>query len=318
MEWLTSTEPGMSSMSERLTLTKPVDVIILTKNSERLLRKCIDSVYQNVPLSRLIVVDGYSTDNTIRIVKEFQERHGNVIFVQDKGTRGSARQVGINKVRSDWFMFVDSDVVLSRNWFAKAEKLIRDDIGAIWGIEIWSVLTKTKILKLFERATLKIFEKRGGLHDLLVRRKAIDGIKVPYQLHTYEDAYIKSWICGKGYRVIGVYEPYCLHFRSDTVWTIRHFSFMGDDLKFAARHPSLLLPYAFHTCIEAYLIALHICKPGQLNQKIRSYGRHLLAVPFQTIVYRRIQNERSIRSFMPESKRAQTFSALIIQSKAAR
>jgi glycosyltransferase involved in cell wall biosynthesis len=193
----------------------------------------------------------------MRIVKEFQENHGNVIFVQDRGTRGSARQVAVNNVKTDWFMFVDSDVVLSRNWFAKAEKLIKDDIGAIWGIEIWSVLRGTKILKLFERVTLKIFEKRGGMHDLLIRRKAIDGIKVPFQLHTYEDAYIKSWICGKGYKVIGVYEPYCIHFRSNTTWTFGHFSLMGDDLKFSARHPSLLLPYMFHTFIEIYQTALY-------------------------------------------------------------
>jgi len=122
------------------------------------------------------------------------------------------------------------------------------------------VMRKMKVLNLFERVTLKIFEKRGGTHDLLVRRKVIEGIKLPHQLHTYEDAYIKSWICGKGYRVIGVYEPYCIHFRSNTVWTVRHFSVMGDDLEFAARRPSLLLPYVVHTCIETYLTVLHKCK----------------------------------------------------------
>jgi glycosyltransferase involved in cell wall biosynthesis len=225
-----------------------------------MLRKCIDSVYENVPVNRLIVVDGYSTDGTIQIVKAFQERHKDVIFVQDGGTRGSARQAGINKVKSDWFMFVDSDVVLCKNWFDKAEKLIRDDVGAIWGMEIWSALRKAKVLKLYERASLKIFEKRGGMHDLLIRRRAIEGIKVPWQLHTYEDAYVKSWICAKGYKVIGVYEPYCLHFRSNTVWTIRHFSLMGGDLKYTARHPSLLFPYIFHTIIEVYQTVLYKCK----------------------------------------------------------
>jgi len=133
----------------------------------------------------------------------------------------------------------------------------KDDVGAIWGMEIWSVLKESKILGLFERASLKIFEKRGAMHDLLVRRKAIDGIKVPQNLHTYEDAYIKSWIHGKGYKVIGVYEPYCFHFRSNTVWTFKHFSLMGDDLKFAIRHPSLLLPYIFHTIVEIYQTVLH-------------------------------------------------------------
>jgi len=249
------------SMNERVTMMKPVDVVILTKNSERLLRKCIDSVYRNVPVNRLIVVDGYSDDGTIQIVKDFQEKHGNVIFVQDEGTRGSARQKAMNEVKSDWFMFVDSDVILSENWFAKAEKLIRSDVGAIWGIEIWSVLRQMKILKLFERVTLKIFEKRGGTHDLLVRRKAVEGIQVPFHLHTYEDAYIKSWICEKGYKVIGVYEPYCFHFRPNAVWTVRqNIGFIVSDIKFAARHPSLLLSYGFYTGIVMYQIVSHKCK----------------------------------------------------------
>lgn len=241
-------------------LTAPIDVVILTKNSQRLLRRCIAAVYENVPVNTLIVIDGYSTDGTLKIIEEFQEKHGNVILAQDRGTRGRARQVAIGMVKTDWFMFVDSDAVLSRNWFAKAEKLITDDVGAIWGMEIWSILRKSKILKLFERVTVKIFEKRGGLHDMLVRQKAIIGITVPSNLHTYEDAYIKSWICAQGYRVIAAYEPYCVHFRSNAVWTLRHFSQMGDDLKFAARHPSLLFPYMFHTMIEVYQTVLFKCR----------------------------------------------------------
>jgi glycosyltransferase involved in cell wall biosynthesis len=258
-EWFVSIETGNSvNETEGFALMKPVDVVILTKNSERLLRECIDSVYRNVPVNRLIVVDGYSTDNTVQIVKEFQQRHGDVVLVQEKGTRGSARQEAMDMVKSDWFMFVDSDVVLSENWFAEAEKLIKDDVGAIWGVEIWSVLRKMKILKLFERVTLKIFEKRGGTHDLLVRRKAIEDIKVPYRLHTYEDAYIKSWICKKGYKVIGVYEPYCIHFRPTTVWTVgQNISFIVSDLKFAVRRPSLLLSYGIYTCIVVYQIVSH-------------------------------------------------------------
>ena len=78
-------------------------------------------------------------------MKEFQEKYGNVIFVQEKGTRGSARQSAIQLVKSDWFVFVDSDVILSKNWFAEAEKLVKDDVGAVWGIEIWSVLKEEQI-----------------------------------------------------------------------------------------------------------------------------------------------------------------------------
>jgi glycosyltransferase involved in cell wall biosynthesis len=41
-----------------------IDVAIPTKNSQRMLRECLDSVHLNMPVRKLIVVDGYSTDAT--------------------------------------------------------------------------------------------------------------------------------------------------------------------------------------------------------------------------------------------------------------
>jgi glycosyltransferase involved in cell wall biosynthesis len=248
---------------EPLLTDKKVDVIVLTKNSERRLRECLTSVYENVPVSSLIVVDGYSTDRTLEIVREFQERHGNVVLIRDKGTRGSARQKAMSRVKTDWFMFVDSDVILCTGWFVKAEKLIKNNIGAIWGIEIWSVLKNTTVLRLFERITLKIFESRGGTHDLLVRRKAVEGISIPFHLHTYEDSYIKSWIHRNGYEVLPVYDPYCIHYRPRSVWTVKQsIGFVASDLKFAIRHPQLILSYAFYAAVVLYQNFLNNFKAG--------------------------------------------------------
>jgi len=234
-----------------------IDVIMLTKDSERILEKSLSSVYENVPIGNLIVVDGNSTDSTLGILHEFHERYGNIIVLQDKGTRASARQKALGYVKSEWFMFVDSDVVLCDGWFVKAKGLMSDDVGAIWGVEIWSVLQGTKFLNLFERVTLKIFARRGGTHDLLVRTKAVDDIAIPYDLHTYEDSYIRSWIIKKGYKVIAVYDPYCLHYRPEDVWTTKKsISLIAGDLKFAARHPQLVLSYAFYATIVLYQNAL--------------------------------------------------------------
>ena len=177
-----------------------VDVVVLTKNSEQTLGKCLHSIYNNVPVNRLIVVDGYSTDNTSEIVGRFSKKHHNVVLLREKGTRGKARQKAIEAVTTNWFMFVDSDVILCSEWFKKARILMKPDVGAIWGIEVWSVLKNITVLKLFERITMKIFGKRGGTHDLLVRREAVKDIRIPSSLHVYEDAFIKSWICRNGYR----------------------------------------------------------------------------------------------------------------------
>jgi glycosyltransferase involved in cell wall biosynthesis len=257
----------MPNVSENQLSDTRIDVIVLTKNSERLLRECLKSIYSNVPVNRLIIVDGYSTDGTIKIVNEFKERYGNVVLIQDKGTRGSARQLALSQVETEWFMFVDSDVILCDRWFAKAAALVKGNVGAIWGIEIWSVLKEMKILELFERVTMKIFKKRGGTHDLLVRCKAVEGIQIPSHLHTYEDSYIKSWISKKGYKVIPTYEPYCIHYRPEIVWTVKEsISLIASDIKLAIRHPQLLLSYAFYAGIVVYQNMLHTMRTRQLDE----------------------------------------------------
>jgi glycosyltransferase involved in cell wall biosynthesis len=244
-----------AKQSQQQIIKTPIDVAILTMNSERKLKECIDSIYNNIPVNNLIVVDGFSTDNTIPIINEYQEKYRNVMIVQEKGTRGSARQTAIRMVKTDWFVFVDSDVVLSTNWFDRAEEFVKDDVGGVWGIEIWSVLKDSKILSLFERVTLKIFEKRGGTHDLLVRTKTVKDINIPYELHTYEDGYIKDWIESKAYKVLGVYEPCCIHYRPETVWTLqKHIEFVVSDLKYAVHRPMLLLSYGFYSVIVGFQI----------------------------------------------------------------
>jgi glycosyltransferase involved in cell wall biosynthesis len=230
-----------------------VDVAVLTKNSGETLQKCLDSIYSNIPVNRLIIVDGYSTDNTLEVVEKFSKKYHNVVLLNEKGTRGRARQKAIEAVKTEWFMFVDSDVILCRGWFSKARRFMKADVGAIWGIEVWSILKNITVLKLFERVTMKIFGKRGGTHDLLVQRKAVEGIHIPHDLHVYEDAYIKSWINRRGYTVVSAYEPYCIHYRPPIVWTIRKsIGFIANELKFAVRYPQLLLSYAFYA-----LIVLH-------------------------------------------------------------
>jgi glycosyltransferase involved in cell wall biosynthesis len=198
-----------------------VDVVIITKNSERMLTECLKSVYKNVPVNRLIVVDGHSTDKTLDIVRQFQKEHGNVLVIRDNGTRATARQKGIDEVKTEWFMFVDSDAVLCKDWFKRAGKHLGQDVGAVWGIEVWSTIRNPAILKIFLLVTRKIFDLRGGTHDTLIRTDLVKDIEIPEILHVFEDAYIKDWITQKGYKMIACYDPFCLHFRPASVWTIR-------------------------------------------------------------------------------------------------
>jgi glycosyltransferase involved in cell wall biosynthesis len=232
-----------------------VDVVIITRNSERMLIECLKSVYKNVPVNRLIVVDGYSTDNTLEIVRRFQKEHGNVLVIQDEGTRATARQKGIAQVETEWFMFVDSDVVLCRDWFKKAEKYLSENVGAVWGIEVWSTIHNQAILKVFLLVTRKIFDLRGGTHDTLIRTDLVKDIEIPKFLHVFEDAYIKDWITQKGYKMIACYNPFCVHFRPASVWTIRgSLNIIADAIRFGRLTLlfKLTFTYGFYTAYSVY------------------------------------------------------------------
>jgi glycosyltransferase involved in cell wall biosynthesis len=233
----------------------PVDVVLLTKNSEKVLERCLTSVYQNVPVGRLIVVDGYSEDGTLGILHRFNKKFHNVKVISDRGTRATARQKGIQNVKTKWFMFVDSDVVLCRDWYKKALKHVDKNVGAVWGIEVWSTIRSQATLKMFLWITRKIFELRGGTHDTLVRTELVKDIKIPEDLHVFEDAYIKDWINKKGYATVPCYDPYCIHFRPENVWTLKgSLSIIVDAIRFGSPRliGKLVLAYGFYTVYSVY------------------------------------------------------------------
>jgi glycosyltransferase involved in cell wall biosynthesis len=221
-----------------------VDVVLLTLNSERKLEDCLKSVYQNVPVSQLIAVDGGSTDRTLQILNQFNSKYGNVKVISDKGTRATARQKGIENVAADWFIFVDSDVVLCKDWYQKAKAYVDADVGAVWGIEVWSTIQNPKTVKFFLWVTRKIFDLRGGTHDTLVRTSAVRDIKIPWNLHVFEDAYIKDHITNKGCRVVACYNPFCIHYRPRNVWTLKgSLDIIVDSLRYGS--PKLIMKLLF-------------------------------------------------------------------------
>lgn len=232
-----------------------VDVVLLTKDSERALAKCLDSLYSNVPVNRLIAVDGYSTDGTLSILEKFNKKYGNVKVVFDQGTRASARQKGIENVKTDWFIFIDSDVVLCNGWYNKALKFVDSKVGAVWGTEVWSTIKNPAMLRLFLVVTRKIFEVRGGTHDTLVRTATVKDIQIPNELHVFEDAFIKDWIESKGYKVVACYDPFCIHYRPESVWTLKgSLGLVAEALRLGSPRliSKLLFAYGFYTAYSIY------------------------------------------------------------------
>lgn len=236
-----------------------IDVIVLTKNSDQYLEKCLKAIYENIPINNLIIVDGYSNDKTLDIIHKFNKKYGNVLLIKDTGTRATSRQKGIKKVITSWFMFVDSDAILCKNWFKKVQPLIEDKVGLIWGIEIWSTIKNKRILKLFLLITKKIFSIRGGTHDTLIQTKLVKDMIIPKNLHVFEDTYIKNWIEKKGYFSLSCYNPFCVHYRPKKTWTIKgSLLLIAESLKLGNFQllARLLLAYGFYTAYSLYQLII--------------------------------------------------------------
>jgi hypothetical protein len=138
-------------------------------------------------------------------------------------------------------------------------------VGAVWGIEIWSTIQNQAALKMFLWVTRRIFELRGGTHDTLIRTNIVEDIEIPKNLHVFEDAYIKDWITKKGYKMIACYDPYCVHYRLQNVWTLQgNVNIIADAIRFGSFRLiiKLILAYGFYTAYSAYQLLTNRTKQG--------------------------------------------------------
>ena len=87
-----------------------VSVIIRTYNRAVLLQKAILSVLnQTFQDFEIIVVNNYSTDNTIELVKSFNDERIRIINIRNKGIIAKSRNVGLKKSHGDYIAFLDDD-----------------------------------------------------------------------------------------------------------------------------------------------------------------------------------------------------------------
>lgn len=97
-----------------------VTVGLCVKNAEATVREAINSVFsQDFPheLIELIVVDGYSVDKTLSIIKEGVKGIDikSKIFCENKGL-GHARQTVVDNAEGKYIVWVDGDMTLSKEY----------------------------------------------------------------------------------------------------------------------------------------------------------------------------------------------------------
>ena len=91
-------------------------VIIPNYNSEKYIKKCIESVLnQTFTDFELVIVDDMSTDNSVEIIRSFDDKRVKLIENKEKRYNGGSRNVGIDYGESKYTLFIDDDDVFKSN-----------------------------------------------------------------------------------------------------------------------------------------------------------------------------------------------------------
>jgi hypothetical protein len=134
--------------------------------------------------------------------------------------RGRARQELIGMVDTEWFVFVDTDVVLREDWWQIVSGYLDDDVGAVEGLWRYSEDPRVeaynqamnRLAGLLHRPSSKIVVAKAFTGDTLIRTELVKDIRIP-DINVYEDEYIRQHVEARGARWVRTAEPVCEHTR---------------------------------------------------------------------------------------------------------
>lgn len=108
--------------------TPELSIIIPVYNTAPWLEKCLDSVVkQTYDPCEVIVVDDGSTDESVEIMRKYEEEYPNIkVYRKSNGGVSSARNYGLARAAGEYVTFVDSDDFVDASFaqelVAKAKK----------------------------------------------------------------------------------------------------------------------------------------------------------------------------------------------------
>lgn len=106
--------------------------VIPVYNVEKYLWQCLNSIYQqNVDINdfEVIAVDDCGTDNSVAILREFQDEYPNFTIITHQYNKGlgAARNTGLQNLKGKYVWFIDSDDLIVDNILSKIISLINEN-----------------------------------------------------------------------------------------------------------------------------------------------------------------------------------------------
>lgn len=112
-----------------------VSIVIITKNHSKYLAKCLESILnQNYKNFEIIIVDHNSSDNTVEIIKSFENEKLKYYIYNEKNNIAAVRNFGIKKSNGEYIFFTDSDCIVAKNWVEEGmNTLLNNEVAGVEG-----------------------------------------------------------------------------------------------------------------------------------------------------------------------------------------
>lgn len=189
-----------------------ISVIIPVYNTSKYLKKCLDSVLnQSLKEIEVICVNDGSTDNSLKILKEFAQQDTRIKIINKcNGGLTTARNEGIKKATGEYCLNIDSDDWIEKDYFetlykrAKRENLDMVISDIIFDYEYENViLVKKDLLNIKEDRILtgeeylkKFFSENfyGYTWNKLIKKEIYEKYKIEYdeEIFLFEDVEVIS------------------------------------------------------------------------------------------------------------------------------
>lgn len=220
--------------------------------------QCLNSILEEIPVCHLIVLDGFSTDKTLDIINSYKDKF-NIKLIQTKAALGKSREIGIKNVDTEWFAFIDSDVILRYGWFREMNGYISDiKVGAIESNFIHHYPANIPKFPAFNNVVnQRRVDTRGYTIATMIKTQSVEDISIPPDLLIYEDEFIKKWIERKEYKWRKVVSPVVDHYPNPDhfrdayltgIYSIRYKLFPARIIIFS----SLISPFKFFYFLYKY------------------------------------------------------------------
>jgi poly-beta-1,6-N-acetyl-D-glucosamine synthase len=104
-----------------------ISILVPCYNEEKTIEKCVLSwLMQTRPADEIIIVNDCSTDNTLEVLKKFDDLVTIVNLPKNTGNKSYVQEEGLKHIKTDVFIATDADTIMDKHFVERVQLAFQD------------------------------------------------------------------------------------------------------------------------------------------------------------------------------------------------